>query len=73
MVKILFMKVYSLFTKYITMPFADFILGISLNKHLKEWRKIQWYSKKQLSNLQREKLLKFYHIQKNIFHIIDQL
>ena len=61
------MKVYSFFTKYITMPFADFILGISLNKHLKEWRKIQWYSKKQLSNLQREKLFKILsHSKKHI-------
>lgn len=43
---------YSLFVKDIILPLSDKILGLSLGRELKKWRKIQWYSKDELEQMQ---------------------
>jgi len=47
---------YTKFIKNIIFPLSDRFLGLSINKELEEYRKIQWFSKNSLKSLQENNL-----------------
>jgi len=58
---------YSFFVQNLIIPISDRILGLSLSKELKKWKKIQWYSKDELEKMQLSKLKDILnHCNKNI-------
>jgi len=47
---------YNIFINRFIFPLSDMVLGLSINKELKKWRKLQWLSKDELQTIQHKKL-----------------